>query len=169
MKDIIIIFAAFFAARLCSLAFSMRNEKRLIREGAVQYGKTNSLLLALTHTLYYAAALGEGIVRECEMDNIALAGIGIMAVAYAMLGYVIFCLRDVWTVKVYIAPHHRMERSWLFRTVRHPNYYLNIIPELIGVALLCHAWYTLSIGLPLYGLVLIKRIRIEEEAMKGMW
>lgn len=37
----IIIFASFFVLRLFSLAFSIRNEKRLIKCGATQYGKRN--------------------------------------------------------------------------------------------------------------------------------
>lgn len=86
-----------------------------------------------------------------------------MGFAYAMLFYVIYKLHDVWTVKLYIIPDHRIEKSFLFRTVRHPNYYLNIIPELIGVALLCNAWYTLLIGLPIYACLLAIRIRQEEE------
>ena len=75
----------------------------------------------------------------------------------------------MWTVKLYIVPNQRIERSLLFRTVRHPNYFLNIMPELIGVALLCNAWYTLCIGFPLYVVLLIVRIRQEEAAMKELF
>ncbi|WP_290541262.1 isoprenylcysteine carboxylmethyltransferase family protein [Alistipes sp.] len=63
----------------------------------------------------------------------------------------------------------RYFRSFLFRTVRHPNYILNIVPELIGVALLCNAWKTLYIGFPLYLCLLVIRIRQEECAMKDLW
>lgn len=92
-----------------------------------------------------------------------------MLFAYGILFYVIYKLRDIWTVKLYIAPQQRLERSFLFRTVRHPNYFLNIMPELIGVALLCHAWITLIIGYPLYLCLLFIRIRQEEEAMRELW
>ena len=81
----------------------------------------------------------------------------------------IYKLRDVWTVKLYIVPNQRIERSFLFRSTRHPNYYLNIMPELVGVALLCNAWTTLCIGFPVYLCLLIVRIRQEEVAMKGLW
>ena len=62
-----------------------------------------------------------------------------------------------------------IKHSWLFKTFRHPNYFLNIIPELIGIALLCQAWYVLLIGLPIYLLVLFKRIRQEEQAMATLF
>lgn len=169
MLFIFLIFAAFFAVRLMTLAISMRNEKRLIALGAKQHGAQNSLLLTLTHTAYYIAALTEAYLRGTMLDEISYIGLGIMSFAYVMLFYVIYCLRDIWTVKVYIAPNHRIERSLLFRLVRHPNYFLNIIPELIGLSLLCHAWYTLAIGLPLYAIVLARRIQIEARAMRTLW
>lgn len=163
------IFVAFFALRLVSLSFSIRNEKRLLRLGAKQYGKLNSLLLTLAHLAYYFGALYEAYVRGISFDGLSALGLGIMLFAYGMLFYVIYKLRDIWTVKLYIAPQQRLERSLLFRTVRHPNYFLNIMPELIGVALLCHAWTTLIIGYPLYLCLLFVRIRQEEEAMKALW
>src|SRR5262249_62436732 len=46
------------------------------------------------------------------------------------------------------------------------NYFLNIIPELVGLALIMGAWIILVIGLPLYLLVLRKRIVQEEQVMR---
>lgn len=169
MSDILSIFAFFFALRLATLAISIRNEKRLLRQGAVQYGRRNSALLTLAHVAYYGLALYEAYARGVCFDGVSAWGVGVMAFAYAMLFYVVYKIRDVWTVKLYIAPNHRIERSFLFRTVRHPNYYLNIIPELIGLALLCHAWGTLAAGLPLYLCILAVRIRREEQVMKHLW
>ena len=54
----------------------------------------------------------------------------------------------------------------LFRWVRHPNYFLNIIPELCGLALIMGAWIVLVLGLPCYLLVLRERIRQEEAVMQ---
>ena len=154
MQNIIITFIAFFVLRLLSLSYSIRNEKRLLKSGAVQYGKVNSLLLTLAHIVYYFSALYEAYTSGTTFNYFSVCGVFIMGFAYAMLFYVIYKLHD--------------EKSFLFRTVRHPNYYLNIIPELIGVALLCNAWYTLLIGLPIYACLLAIRIRQEERAMKEL-
>jgi isoprenylcysteine carboxyl methyltransferase (ICMT) family protein YpbQ len=75
-------------------------------------------------------------------------------------------LHRFWTVKLLIAPDHILNQSALFRWVRHPNYFLNIIPELVGLALIMGAWIVLVIGLPLYLLVLRARIVQEEQVMK---
>ncbi len=169
MKYIIITFIFFFALRLCSLFYSIRNEKRLLKQGATQYGKLNSLLLTLAHIAYYFSALYEAYARDISFNHFSVGGVVLMTFAYAMLFYVIYKLYDVWTLKLYIVPNQRIERSFLFRTVRHPNYYLNILPELIGVALLCNAKYTLLIGLPIYACIIIVRIRQEERAMANLW
>ena len=169
MQYIIIIFFSFFALRLVSLSFSIRNEKRLLKKGGKQYGKFNSLLLTLAHIAFYFGALYEAYSKDMEMNSLSWLGAGVMLFAYAMLFYVMYKLRDVWTVKLYIVPNQRIDRSLLFRTVRHPNYFLNIMPELIGVALLCNAWFTLCIGFPLYVVLLIVRIRQEERAMKDLF
>lgn len=169
MQNIIVTFILFFMLRLVSLSFSIRNEKLLQKKGAKQYGKFNSLLLTLAHVAYYFGALYEAYATGTDFNTISMAGVGIMLFAYGMLFYVIYKLRDVWTVKLYIVPNHRIERSFLFKTVRHPNYFLNIMPELVGVALLCNAWTTFCIGFPLYLCLLIVRIRQEEEAMKELW
>ncbi len=169
MQYIFITFFLFFALRLCSLFYSIRNEKRILKRGAVQYGKLNSLFITLAHVAYYFFALYECYVTGIEFNSFSVCGVAVMSFAYVMLFYVIYKLYDVWTVKLYIVPNQRIERSFLFRTVRHPNYYLNIIPELIGVALLCNAWYTLAIGLPIYGCLLAVRIRKEEKAMADLW
>ena len=62
MQNIIITFIVFFTLRLLSLAYSIRNEKRLLKNGAVQYGKVNSLLLTLAHVAYYLSALYEAYI-----------------------------------------------------------------------------------------------------------
>jgi len=68
-------------------------------------------------------------------------------------------------VKLLIARDHELVTHPLFRRVRHPNYFLNILPELVGFALALHAWWTLVIGLILYAVPLTIRIRQEETAM----
>src|SRR3712207_4430149 len=113
MQYIIITFIVFFALRLVSLSFSIRNEKLLLKKGGVQYGKLNSLLLTLAHIAYYFSALYEAHVKAVDFNSTSIIGVGVMTFAYAMLFYVIYKLRDIWTVKLYIVPNQRIERSFL--------------------------------------------------------
>lgn len=62
-----------------------------------------------------------------------------------------------------VAKNHKFKDHWLFRTVKHPNYFLNIVPELVGIALIRHSKMVSIVVLPLYAIVLY--IRIKEENM----
>ncbi|RMH87722.1 hypothetical protein EBB59_12635 [Lysobacter pythonis] len=166
---ITLIFVLTFCIRLISLKISTLNEKNLLAAGARQYGKKNSTLLAAVHIVYYFSALAESHIRGITFDGISALGTAIVAFSLLVLFHVIRALGDVWTVKIYIHPQHPINRSWLFRHVRHPNYFLNIIPELIGIGLLCHAWTTMMIGLPVYFAVLAVRIHQEQRAMRHLW
>ncbi len=161
--------SVFFVAmllRLGSLALSLRNEKALKAQGAREYGRQTSLLLALAHTAFYAGVLIEGVLRGTQPTGwttvgLILYGVSVMAFVLVWRG-----LHRFWTVKLLIASDHVLNQSALFRWVRHPNYFLNILPELGGLALAMGAWLVLVIGFPLYLCVLWRRIREEEQVMR---
>lgn len=166
MDAILIIFFAAVATRLASLVKSTRNEKKLRKANALEYGKKNSIWLTVAHTLFYVAAITESILQERTANTVTWTGAGIFIFSMIILWTVIFSLKDVWTVKLFIAPYQVVNRSFIFKYFRHPNYFLNIIPELVAIALICQAWYTLMVGLPVYLIPLIIRIVQEEKVMK---
>lgn len=154
---------------MITVGISSHNEKKLKRMDAVEYGKPNSAWLIVAHFVYYFSCVYEGTERGAYFyDTISNIGLGLYVFSVVMLYYVIYALRHIWTVKLIIAPkeHHTLNKSFLFRVVKHPNYYLNIIPELIGIALFFHAWITLVVGMSIYLIPLIKRIRQEDAIMK---
>ena len=63
--------------------------------------------------------------------------------------------------KLMVAKNHQYVDHWLFRNIKHPNYFLNIVPELVGIILVCQAWYTARLLLPIYAIIMYIRI-IEE-------
>lgn len=156
-----------FAGRVGSLAVSIRHEAALKAAGAVEYGRTNSTVLALCHVAFYVAAIWEGWARGPVLDPVSIAGVLLYVAAMIVLWQVVRLLGRLWTVKLIIAPDHHLVTHPLFRVVRHPNYFLNIVPELIGLALALHAFRTLAIGLPIYLIPLVVRIVQEEKAMRA--
>lgn len=152
--------------RLGGVFVSRRNEVRMRAEGAKEHGAGNSRLIAMLHAAVYLASFLEGWWRETTIDSLTWLGLALYAFAMLALLYVIRELGGFWTIKVLIAPSHSLKKSRLFRIVRHPNYYLNIIPELLALALIMKAWLTLVILYPVYLAALIRRIRTEEAAMR---
>lgn len=152
--------------RVATLAISIRNEKRLRQNGAVEFGASTSKLLAGAHVVFYLVAIAEGFLWYAPVSWINVVGMALYAVSMGVLFWVIASLGRFWTVKIFLASDHQLNVNWLFRLVRHPNYFLNIVPELIGFALALQAFWTLVIGLPVYALILKRRIDEEEEAMR---
>lgn len=169
MLFINITFACILAIRFYSLSISIRHEKALIAKGAIQHGKRNSTLLSIAHVVFYFAAIIEANKQNLSFNSTSQIGLAILIFAIAMLFYVIYELKEIWTVKIYVLPEHQINRSFLFKYVRHPNYFLNIIPELIGLSLFCQAKYTALVGLPIYLLILAVRIKQEESAMSHLF
>jgi len=169
MKAIVVIFIAALLIRSVSLFKSRVNEKKLRRQNAKEYGKHNSLVLTISHILYYVGCFTEAILREPAINAYTYVGIGLFVFSMVMLWIVIFSLRDLWTIKLFIAPHHNLNTSPLFKIVKHPNYFLSIIPELLAIALICQAWTVLVVGFPLYSVPLTIRIIQERDAMKSVF
>jgi len=165
-KILILLFASFFLVRLSTLFISMRNERRLKADGGIEYGALNSKILAVLHTGFYLSAFAEGYVNEVQIDFVGLIGIAIYLFSIFALFYVIHELSPIWTVKLIIGREHGLNMGLLFRYLRHPNYFLNVVPELIGVALMCKAHYTLLILSPVYLISLVVRIVQEERIMR---
>jgi isoprenylcysteine carboxyl methyltransferase (ICMT) family protein YpbQ len=151
--------------RLWTLVISRRHEKVLMAHGAVEYDVKNSNALAIIHALFYFFAIIEGELRRTGLDSIALIGMSLYLAGGILLLIVMRLLGPLWTVRLIIANGHVLVRHWLFRKLRHPNYYIAIIPELLGLSLYMHAWYTLGIGGALYALPLYRRIQQENAVM----
>lgn len=160
----LIILIIFFIIRLVSLAISVKHAKKLVQQGAKEYGQKNSKWLALTHILIYVAAGVETVITHETWSFFNTLGLIILIVAYGVLFHVIKTLGPIWTLKLYILPEHPIIKSGLYRITKHPNYFLNIIPELIGVIVLTHASYTSLLLLP-YAYFLYVRIQQEEKLM----
>jgi isoprenylcysteine carboxyl methyltransferase (ICMT) family protein YpbQ len=153
--------------RLVSLFISVRHEAALKRSGAVELGRRNSLALAVSHVLYYVAAMTEAAFRPHDLDAAFWLGAILYVVGMIALVAVIRLLGPLWTVKLLIARQHVLVTHPLFRWLRHPNYFLNILPELAGLALMLNAHATLVGGLLIYAVPLSIRIHQEQIAMRA--
>ncbi|CAD7289717.1 hypothetical protein LMG7974_01795 [Campylobacter majalis] len=164
---IYILVAVIFALRLVFLKISKQNEAMILQNGGVEHGVKNTKMLTIAHIAFYFSCLTEAVVKTSVFDTTSAVGLGLIVFAFLMLYYIVnHLLRGIWTVKLMVANNHKYNPHWLFRYVKHPNYYLNIIPELIGLALLCHAKISFMILMPIYLIVLFIRIKQEDKVLK---
>jgi isoprenylcysteine carboxyl methyltransferase (ICMT) family protein YpbQ len=167
--SIIILIVYLIGSHLRSIAFgiSLTNELKLKSKNATEYGQKNSTIFATLHILFYIGCIIEAFIRKTQFDYFTLAGILIYAFSLSMLFYVIKKLDGLWTTKIILAEDHKLNTSFLFKYIKHPNYFLNLIPEFIGFALVCKSIYVFAIIFPLFLISLIIRIYIEEKVLRG--
>ncbi len=162
MIAIVEVVCALVILRLLALAYSAYNGKRLEMRGAVHYGRYNSVILLLAHGLYLALALVEVVYWDTTIDEVSLCGMGLVGLSYALLMYAMWRLGSLWTLNLYMMPSRRGLHSSMYRAIRPQGYVLSLVLELVGVAMICHAWLTLGIMFPLYTIVLYQRMQLEE-------
>ena len=165
---IVPLWAMAFYLRMLSGKRSTENERRLRAEGATEYGSRTTAVIIVLHLAYYVGSLVEACIRRPTPGLSTAIGVALMAFSMLSLYWVIRALGPLWTGKLFIARQHPINRSWLFRHVRHPNYVLNVIPELIALTLICHAWVVGAVLFPAYMVCLVLRIGQEERAMAAL-
>ena len=79
----------------------------------------------------------------------------------------IVALGELWTFHVLVVPGTPLVTKGPYRFLRHPNY-VGIIGEIVGIALMMGAPLTGVLSLVGFGLVLRRRIDVEERAL-GLW
>ncbi|HFI0704878.1 TPA: isoprenylcysteine carboxyl methyltransferase family protein [Streptococcus suis] len=163
---VVFLVVCIFLVRIYFLKISIKNEKRILKNGGSEFGVQNTKLLTVVHILFYLSCLVEAVVRHAKFDTLSSLGLIFLLFSMGMLFWVTRLLGDIWTVKLMLVKDHRFVDHWLFRVVKHPNYFLNIIPELIGLALLCHATYSFLILFPVYMVILYRRIHEENNLLK---
>ena len=151
-----------FLVRLIFLKRSMENEKRILSKGGKEFGVENTKRLTMAHIVFYLSCFVEAMVHKTNFDGISM--VGLVLLIFSML--VIHLLGDIWTVKLMLVNNHKYVDHPLFRIVKHPNYFLNILPELVGLALVSHAYVTFIFIFPVYAVILYQRIAEEEKLLQ---
>ncbi|EPU81253.1 isoprenylcysteine carboxyl methyltransferase [Streptococcus agalactiae GB00202] len=155
-----------FLIRLIFLKRSIENEKRILSNGGQEFGVENTKRLTLAHIIFYLSCFVEAMVHKTNFDGMSMVGLVLLIFSMLMLMLVIHLLGDIWTVKLMLVNNHKFVDHFLFRTVKHPNYFLNILPELVGLALVNHAYVTFIFIFPVYAVILYQRIAEEEKLLQ---
>jgi methyltransferase len=138
-----------------------RNDRRL----ATRSPHWTATALIAIHTAVLAAAVVELFLRRPPFQPILLAiGLILFLAGFALRRWVIHTMAELWSIDVERLEGHRLITDGPFSWCRHPNY-LAIVLEIGGYCLIGHALWTLTIGLPLYGLLLAARIVAEERVL----
>jgi methyltransferase len=143
---------------------STRHERWLRSRGAVEPAGDPYPIMQLVYPASFAAMTIEGAVTGETSFRMVLAGLLVLVGAKALKYWAIATLGPRWTFRVLVPPGHALVSTGPYRLLRHPNY-LAVLGELIGVALALGAPLTGTVAVVGFGLLLRRRILVEEGAL----
>ena len=153
-----------FGAMLLEARRASRNEHDQLARGGVEAPDDVYNVMRLVYPLAFLAMLIEGALRGGPARPVAMAGGVVFAAAKALKWWAIRSLGPFWTFRVIVVPGTVLVGRGPYRWLRHPNY-VAVVGEIAGVALLTGAVVSGVTAMAGFGLLLRKRIAVEERAL----
>jgi methyltransferase len=155
----IVILLAVTLQRLGELWLSNRNTKRLVAQGAREYGAAHYPLIVAVHALWLISlwwlAPGRGV------DGFWLGLFVLLEIARI---WILATLGRRWTTRIIVPPRAPLVRGGPYRIVNHPNYVV-VIGEIAVLPLVFGLWQVALIFTLLNAAILAIRIREENRAL----
>jgi methyltransferase len=156
------------ALRLVELKVATRNTAALRAAGAIEVGASHYPVMVALHAAFLGACAFEGLVlRPTVPAAVQAAAAAALIATIATRWWVIRTLGDRWTTRVLWVPGSQRIVTGPFRFVRHPNY-LAVVVELLALPLLAGAWRTAVVFAIANGVLLLVRVRVEDDAMRRL-
>lgn len=158
---------------LAEARVSRAHERTLVARGAIAPPGDVYRAMAIVYPAAFLAMIAEGVWRASQTAD-AVTGAG--APAWAVSGALLFiaskalkywaigALGDRWTFKVLVEPGRPLVTSGPYQYIRHPNY-VAVVGELGGAAMMVGAVVSGPIGVLVFGLLLLLRIRFEDRVL----
>ncbi|MFA6247108.1 MAG: isoprenylcysteine carboxylmethyltransferase family protein [Mucilaginibacter sp.] len=160
---IFIIFILFLIfQRLAELYVSSKNEKWLLRNGAVEYGKEHYPYMVAMHTLFIISIIAEYIWRDGTVVSYPLIVFFFILIVIKVI--VISTLGHYWNTKIYKVPGTRPVATGIYKYIKHPNYII-VVCEIAIIPLAFGLYYTAIVFTILNALMLTVRIKKENEVL----
>lgn len=143
---------------------SRRHEKVLRDTGAIEPAEDVYVLMQAVYPLSFVGMITEGGLFGVASYSWWMVGAAIFLTAKALKFWAIASLGIRWTFRVLVPINASFVQSGPYRWVLHPNY-IAVIGELLGVALMMKALVTGVISIIGCGLLIAKRISVENRAL----
>ena len=143
---------------------AFRNERTQRARGAIEPPGDVFKMMRAAYPAAFCVMIVEGMWRGAPARPWFIGGAFLFAAAKALKWWAIAALGDFWTFRVIVLPGARLVRTGPYRFLRHPNY-VAVAGELVAVALMTGAVVTGPIATIAFGLLMLKRIGVEERAL----
>ena len=149
--------------RTGELILSRRNEKWLLQNQAVEYGKKHYPFIVALHVLFLISLIVEYTISRPISYSLYFLIYFFMLLLFKI--WVISSLGKFWNTKIYRAPSFPLVKKGPYKYFKHPNY-LIVIGEIAVIPLVFHLYYTSLIFTFLNAIMLWVRIKEENKALQ---
>ncbi len=151
---------------LIEARWSARHEVSLRRRRAIEAPDDVYRMMRWAYPACFVAMAAEGTRGGIPGTPWWLVGAATLLAAKALKYWAVSALGERWTFRVLVLPGVSPVTSGLYRVIRHPNY-VAVVGELVGMAFLTGAIVTGPIAMIGFGVLLLRRIRVEEEMLRN--
>ncbi|MBV8391153.1 MAG: hypothetical protein JO080_15215 [Mucilaginibacter sp.] len=156
-----IIFIAFLIVqRLTELYISKRNEKWLLSQGAIEYGREHYPFILALHSLFILSLVAEYFLRGGQSISYIFLLLFVLLLMFKY--WVLSSLGSYWNTKIYRVPGSAAVRKGPYKLFKHPNY-VDVVLEIAIIPLVFHLYYTAIIFSVLNAIMLSVRIKVENK------
>lgn len=160
----LLLLAVAFVPMLAEAAIAARHDRALRARGAVEPAADVYRVMQVAYPACFLLMVWEAWLRGAAVDSMSVAGAVLFAAAKALKYWAIATLGERWTFRVLVPPGSTLVRRGPYRWLRHPNY-VAVAAELAGFAVMTQAAVTGVLGLMVFVLLMLARIRVEERAL----
>jgi methyltransferase len=158
---IFIIFITFLIfQRFTELYISKRNEKWLLSQGAIEYGREHYPYIVALHTLFIVSLIVEYYLTGGQPTSYIFLLLFVLLLTFKY--WVLSSLGLYWNTKIYRVPGAVAVRKGPYKLFKHPNY-VDVVLEIAIIPLVFHLYYTAVIFSVLNAIMLSVRIKVENK------
>ena len=150
--------------RIGELILAKRNEKWILEQGAVEYGKKHYPLIVALHSLFFVSLIIEYLSQQKSSYGILLILSYFILICFKT--WIILSLGKFWNTKIFRVKHFPLINKGPYKYFKHPNY-LVVITEIALIPLAFHLYYTAVIFSILNAIVLFIRIKEENAVLEN--
>jgi methyltransferase len=156
-----IVFITFLVIqRLTELYISKKNEKWLLAQGAIEYGRGHYPFIVALHTLFIISLIAEYYLTGGQ--QISYIALSLFLLLLAFKCWVLNSLGTYWNTRIYRVPGSVAVKKGPYKLFKHPNY-VDVVCEIAIIPLVFHLYYTAIIFSVLNAIMLSVRINVENK------
>jgi methyltransferase len=162
----LLVFLVVFVPMLIEARRAASNEIAQRERGGIEAQGDVYNAMRVVYPVAFLLMIAEGALRGGASIAVATSGLVLFAAAKTLKWWAILTLGEFWTFRVIVVPRAPLVTNGPYHLIRHPNY-VAVFGELLSVALMTGARLTGPIAVVGFGLLILRRIGVEEKALRS--